>query len=170
MKHKKIYTISAIVLILLAILIFLFFTNKIQYIGIEKSKNTFLEKYGGKDYAYSSAFSSWTGFGYETTIYVSNGRVVRRDSKVWDSNSNSPEEYSEKEDSLGSHDYGSRLLTVEQIYDRCKSEVLTKDPLKNKIYIQFNDEGILEDCSYRPIGCMDDCSFGYYIYNLRLVE
>ena len=70
--------------------------------------------------------------------------------------------------SLGSHPEGTAVLTIDQIYKRCGSDVLSKDSEENWITLTFREEdGVLENCSYFPKTCADDCAVGFSIDSLE---
>jgi hypothetical protein len=61
-------------------------------------------------------------------------------------------------------------LTIDQVYDRCATEVLSKDPAENVIHLSTHPGGLLEVCSYREKTCADDCARGVRIDTLRFLD
>jgi len=121
-----------------------------------------------RQYRYTSLTSSWTGSRGNTTIDVVGDIVVSRAWELFDPDGMQVEAWTEDTASLGSHPHGAAPLTIDQIYDRCASEVLPKDPAKNWITLTFMENGVLEYCSYFPNTCADDCSQGFNISSLEL--
>ena len=77
--------------------------------------------------------------------------------------------WAEDATSLGTHPEGAPLLTIDEIYERCESEVLIKDPAANWITLTLSENGVLQTCSYFPKSCADDCATGFSIDSLELL-
>ena len=60
------------------------------------------------------------------------------------------------------------LPTMEALYERCMSDILTQDPETHVIEIEVNAEGFLVTCWSRPINCADDCTDGVFIDSVNL--
>ena len=77
-------------------------------------------------------------------------------------------QWEERGAELGSHPEAAPLATLDALYERCRSEVLTRDPDENRIYLEFDERGILETCVYSPRNCVDDCSFGVTLVDVEM--
>jgi hypothetical protein len=126
-------------------------------------------------YAYTVNAGSVFGYGSETKISVQNGVVVARDflSYTLEHTPNAApgktirEQWYEDKASLGQHNSGASLLTLDQIYQKAKTEWLAADKKKNTIYFETNNNGMISDASYVPNGCQDDCSIGISISEIK---
>ena len=114
----------------------------------------------GEHYRYKVSAGSVFGPSYDTTLTVKADRVVQRDLAVSqiddEGNTTIVESWSETGDALGTHDDGAELITVDERYGRCKNDVLSQNPVNNDIYLAFQDNGVLRDCSYVPKGAAYD--------------
>ena len=122
-----------------------------------------------RQYRYTSVSVSWTGSRANTTIDVTADRVVSRAWELLDADGSEVDAWTEDTTSLGSHPEGAEPLTIDQIYDRCASDVLTQDSAENRITLTFMDTGVLKHCSYFPKTCADDCARGFDITSLELL-
>lgn len=118
-------------------------------------------------YTYKVSSGSWTGIGIETVITVKSGKVVRRDyeRKNINHSTNQPfteETWSESLDSLNTHAYGAPTLTLDEIYDKAKTEWLIKRK-DARIYLEADNAGMISRCGYTENNCVDDCFTGIYI-------
>jgi hypothetical protein len=126
-------------------------------------------------YTYTVNAGSVFGYGSETKISVQNGVVVARDflsyTLVYAPNAapgkTIKEQWHEDKVSLGQHNSGASLLTLDQVYQKAKSEWLAADKKKNTIYFETNNNGMISDASYVPNGCQDDCSTGISISEIK---
>lgn len=119
-------------------------------------------------YQYTIVFSSWLGFGYETTIAINNDQFISRQYQSWDNNRKVIHQWHETStQELGHHKEGAPLKTIEELYAQCRDEVLTLSKHDNEFYIKFDQQGILEHCTSRNKHCADDCSTGVNIKNLQ---
>lgn len=119
------------------------------------------------NYQYAINYASWAGFGNKTEMRIEQHRVVQRSYTAWNAQHLNQEQWVESERELDQHKQGAKALTLDQLYDRCESEVLSQPSLRNQIEISFDDEGLLQSCSYFPRNCTDDCSKGFTIQNLQ---
>lgn len=119
------------------------------------------------DYQYAISYASWAGFGHKTEVRIEQHRIVQRSYTAWNAQHLNQEQWVESEIELDQHKQGAKALTLGQLYDRCETEVLSQSPLRNQIELSFDDEGLLQSCSYLPRTCADDCSRGFTIQNLR---
>ncbi|WP_413668108.1 hypothetical protein ACEN9X_27115 [Mucilaginibacter sp. Mucisp86] len=126
-------------------------------------------------YTYTVNAGSVFGYGSETKITVQNGVVVGRDflSYTLEQNPNSAptkkirEQWHEDKTSLGQHNSGAALLTLDHVYQKAKTEWLAVDRKKNTIYFETNNNGLISGASYVPNGCQDDCSIGISISEIK---
>ena len=113
----------------------------------------------GNSYTYSQVMASFTGFDAETTFVVESGVVVERhfksqfgaDVTTW----------SEVGGEVGSHsDEGHPVALVDDLYDECEGQVLTRDEEEHFIHLAFDDAGLLQTCTSFHRLCNDDCDRG----------
>lgn len=121
----------------------------------------------GNSYRYMVSFASWAGFRTETIVTVEKGEVVGRSyvSKMRKDSSLQMEvleQWEEDASSLGSHDKGAELLTLDKIYQRAKSDWLKKRE-DAETYFETRNNGMISLCGYVPNGCADDCFRGITI-------
>lgn len=113
-----------------------------------------LKAQNGDHYRYEVNAASVFGPSYDTKVTVRADKVVQRDLTITDiddeGNTAVTESWSETGDALGTHDDGAELLTIDEHYERCKDDVLSQNPVTNDIYLGFQDNGVLGDCSYIP--------------------
>lgn len=114
----------------------------------------------GDSYTYTRGFESWVGFGHETTITVNDGVIVERGYKEWDKHDQTTGSYTEKGNDIGRNRHGETPMTMEELYDLCAEEILTQNPKDNYLNLELTADGLLQSCTYRPKGCVDDCSEG----------
>jgi len=97
-----------------------------------------------------------------TIFLVEEGDVVERAFKqqIGEGEGSSTTTWMETGAEVGSHTGAHRVATLDDLYAECADEVLTKDPSENFINLSFSPEGLLQVCTYRPIHCADDCTFG----------
>lgn len=117
-------------------------------------------------YRYTSQDSGWTGGYSRTTVDVVDDAVVSRDFATFSPEGEELLSWTEDAASLGGHPEGGAPLTIDQIYKRCRSEILSKDAEENWITLTFREDGVLEHCSYFPRNCADDCDVGFTISSL----
>ena len=120
-------------------------------------------------YRYASRNVGWTGDSSRTTVDVVNDAVVARAYTSFDAEGAEVMSWTEDTASLGSHPEGAAPLTIDQIYERCGSEILSKDAEKNWITLTFSEDGVLAHCSYFPRTCADDCDVGFSIDSLEFL-
>lgn len=64
---------------------------------------------------------------------------------------------------LGRHAEGAPVQTIDELYAACATNVLTQNPARNAITLEFRSDGILHRCLYVPKTCADDCEMGVRI-------
>ena len=124
-------------------------------------------------YGYTRQFESFAGFGFITSFEVVSDQVTMRSYEAYDvdefGDRVTTDTWTETGSELGSHEVGHPLLTIDQIYEQCRDDVLTRDPSENTLILSFHENGILRTCHYVPNDCLDDCSFGVDIASLELL-
>ena len=126
----------------------------------------------GNSYQYRIHGSSWTGSSSETGVTVTNGKITQRHFKYTSvvGLANVPKEaleWTEDENEINSHGYyGAEALTLDQIYDKARSEWLIKR--KNaKTYFETKNNGMISSCGYVEDSCADDCFTGITIVSIE---
>lgn len=131
-----------------------------------------LKAENGNSYRYETSFASWAGFGNKTALTVQDGKVTARAYEAYryeEDRMTITESYTEEGATLGTHESGAALRTVDELYGVCRAEVLTQDALANHVYLTFRADGVLETCEYAPKNCADDCSSGVSIAGLEFL-
>lgn len=145
-----------------------------QY-DFNNSKKAWLEfkELTNNSYKYTTVKSSWVGISWETTITVSNGKIIERYFKYFVKDGlleDIPEdelEWTENENEIGNHkNIGATPLTLDQIYAKAETEWLTKSD-NFKTYFETKNNGLISTCGYTQIGCMDDCFIGIHIKSIE---
>ncbi|MCE7042131.1 hypothetical protein [Dyadobacter sp. CY312] len=145
---------------------------------IEKSEKAWkaFRSSSGNSYKYVVSFSSWTGTSSETTITVSNGKVIKREfrytvTKYLPDNFPKEElEWVENENELNARsNSGAAALTLDEIYTKAKSEWLVKRD-NAKTYFEAKNDGLISSCGYVEDGCADDCFNGIRISYIGVVK
>lgn len=124
-------------------------------------------------YRYTSGWGSWTGYGSETTIDVSNGKIISRDYIFFKGHNDGTgivdtiKSWHEDVATLNSHgqDAGD-LMTMDDIYTKARTVWLKADIKKNDIYFETDKNGLLFSCGFVPKGCQDDCFSGINIKSI----
>lgn len=127
-------------------------------------------------YKYVVSFSSWTGTSSETTITVSNGKVIKREFRYMATKylpDNFPKEeleWVENENELNTRsNSGAAALTLDEIYTKAKSEWLVKRD-NAQTYFEAKNDGLISSCGYVEDGCADDCFNGIRISYIGAVK
>ena len=134
----------------------------------EKSQKAWkaFKKSSGNSYKYTVVFSSWAGMRSETTITVSNGKIVQREYKYSKrENLTVIDEFQwiENENEINTHkDAGAEPLTLDEIYAKAESDWLVKRD-KATTYFEAKNDGMISSCGYVNDGCQDDCFNGIKI-------
>ncbi len=119
-------------------------------------------------YRYMVSFGSWTGAGSETTITVTNGKITGRSfvAKTYEDPQSNVitivKEWTEDESSINTHGEGYPAMTLDEVYQKAKTDWL----LKRKdvtTYFETNNGGMISSCGYTPKNCIDDCFTGIKI-------
>ena len=140
----------------------------------EKSETTWFDfkKSSNNSYKYVVLSGSvFLDYGWETTITVSNGRIIQRHFKYTGNTENIPDnillEWTEEENEINSHENSTAAdaLTLDEIYSKTEKEWLIKRK-DTKVYFEVKNNGLISSCGYVPNGCMDDCFFGIRIKSI----
>jgi len=156
-------------------------------VKLEKSLKTWqkLKKECGGNYSYSIRFTSWVGFGHETTIVVRNSKIAERRYRSW---SGQPqivapvepgkppvaakpdgETWIEKGKDLGSHKKGAPAKTLDELYAVAAKVAARELSDFEKRYIRFDKQGILQSCFTIDTRIADDAPRnGVAINSLKL--
>lgn len=142
---------------------------------LEKSYVAFsdFKKETNNSYKYTTTFQSWAGFGWETTIVVSNGTVIQRQFKYTNIEKLGSDilkeelEWTENGSEIGNHtNIGSDPFTLDEIYAKAKQEWLPKrDDVKT--HFETKNNGLISTCGYVENGCQDDCFVGIHIKTIE---
>ncbi|MCI9843739.1 hypothetical protein [Flavobacterium pectinovorum] len=138
----------------------------------EKSKATWLGFKGFSNNSYKYVVLSgsvFLAYGWETTITVSNGKIVQRYFKYTGNTESIPDnvplEWTEGENEINTHQSGAAALTLDEIYNKAEKEWLIKRK-DVTVYFEAKNNGLISSCGYVPKGCMDDCFSGIRIKSI----
>lgn len=142
--------------------------------NFEKSFKTWTEfkASSNNSYRYQINTSSWTGYSTETIITVKDGKVVKR-SYVSKSMGNPPsnqlvihEEWTEEGTTLNTHASGAKTMTLDEVYEKAKTDWLLKRK-DAKTSFETNNSGMISSCGYIENNCADDCFRGITIASIQ---
>ena len=102
----------------------------------------------GSTYNYQRSYSSMTGFQFRTLIQIKDDAPHAR-AYVSQSQADS---WVETSGNVGSHATGHPPLTMEEIYGKCKSEILSKSKVENTVVFQADERGV-PTCYYCSFPC-----------------
>ncbi|RAJ30211.1 hypothetical protein [Pedobacter cryoconitis] len=164
------------------ILLFMFLTLTV-FTSCKKSidhKNDFdrshdswmsFKKSSNNSYSYQVSSLSWTGTNSETVITIKNGKVTNR-SYVYtipgETQGSQPivkNEWQEDQSKLNTHSTGAATLTLDEVYQKAKTEWLLKRK-DAETYFEANNNGMISTCGYVNNGCQDDCFNGIKIVSI----
>jgi len=135
-----------------------------------------LKQKHNNSYEYSVSFASWVGYSNTTTIVVKKGKIISRifaEKKMDDNDRFSAEEiemYRENESTINTHERGFKGMTMDETYENCGNKSLQMSETENRLYFVTDDAGILKNCGYGLINCMDDCSRGVNISSFKWLD
>ncbi|WP_183559429.1 hypothetical protein [Mucilaginibacter sp. SP1R1] len=137
-----------------------------------KSYNAWISYKGSVNNSYNYTINNGSVFGYgtETKIEVSNGKIISRDFTATQlrrdgtNNRDIVANWHEETSSLNTHgDQGAQLLTLDDVYMKARTIWLKADTKNNDIYFEARNNGMISNCGYVPKGCQDDCFTGISI-------
>lgn len=119
------------------------------------------------NYKYQLVTKSWTGLSTQTTITVKQGKVIERaymaqtvkhPGNIITIN----EEWVENKQELNSHKNYGVILTLDEIYEKAKTEFLIKRD-DGTTSFESKNNGMISSCGFTPKDCADDCFSGFTI-------
>lgn len=119
-------------------------------------------------YKYQVNTFSWTGYSTETIITVKNGKVVKRSyvaKSMGNPSSNQlviHEEWTEEGATLNTHASGAKSMTLDEVYEKAKTDWLVKRK-DAKTSFESKNSGMISSCGYIENNCADDCFNGITI-------
>lgn len=147
--------------------------DKIEY-GNEFEKSfkawTDFKSASNNSYTYTAVTVSWTGYTTETKISVLNGKVIGRSYVARGRKDDQPtlvilEQWEEDLNALNTHDNGAPLLTLDQIYELAKNDLLLKRADVSTSF-ESRNSGLISAAGYVQNGCQDDCFRGINIKSI----
>ena len=108
----------------------------------------------GGNYEYTIRFTSWVGFGRETTVVVRDNTVSERRFRAWPARPTVPGtpeagevSWSETGDDIGSHTDGAAPKTLDELYADAVVDLATPGPADNCEFIfRGNEQGVMLAC------------------------
>lgn len=100
---------------------------------------------------------------------VENGKVVARDYSAYyyliDTEHNTTTrdttaKWHEEGNTLNTHAEAGDAMTLDDIYVKAQNIWLNADPLKNDIYFETKNNGLISEAGHYPKGCQDNCFVG----------
>ncbi|KQR69601.1 hypothetical protein [Pedobacter sp. Leaf176] len=135
----------------------------------DKSFDTWLDfkASANNNYKYQLVTKSWTGLSTQTTITVKGGKAIERayvaqTVKHPGNVITIHEEWVENQLELNSHKNYGVILTLDEIYEKAKTEFLIKRD-DGATSFESKNNGMISRCGFTPKGCVDDCFNGYAI-------
>lgn len=145
--------------------------NKQQQLEQSLQQWQLIKKAHNDNYQYSVSFSSWVGFSNRTTVTVLDDAVTKRAYEAFDQDGKRISKWQEESlEEIGIHKRGATPKTIDQLYSQCRTDVLNRSTLDHYIYLSFDKNNLLHQCTYVPKSCADDCSFGVEITDLGFIE
>ncbi|MBE9583709.1 hypothetical protein IM792_04555 [Mucilaginibacter sp. JRF] len=152
--------------------------NAVQYKAYERSYKTWLSYKGTVNNSYIYTVTSGSVFGYKskTVLTVINGKADNRSFIAEREKQNTTgaapeyevyEQWNESSASIGSHHSGANALTIDQVYDKYRTEWLKVSSKDNDVFFEAKNDGLITMCGYVPKGCMDDCFVGIRISEIK---
>lgn len=147
--------------------------DKIEYANeFEKSFKawTDFKSISNNSYQYTTGTVSWTGYSTETTITVLNGKVINRSYMAKGRKDDQTTllvlgQWEEDVNALNTHDDGAPLLTLDQIYELAKNDLLLRRP-DVRISFEAKNSGMISAAGSVQDGCQDDCFRGVRIKSI----
>jgi hypothetical protein len=108
-----------------------------------------LTKYNHESYFYTQDSTENSG---ETTIAVENGKVTQRSFKSWLYSYGQPgKSWHESANEIGSHTGAYDALTFDQVYEKCKNQIISQESANTTITFSVDADGILKECTATPV-------------------
>jgi hypothetical protein len=120
------------------------------------------------NYSYERDTVSSTNFYSSTKLTIKNGQVEYRDFFEWQAGNTPKLSWSESFSELNLHTQGASAKTLDQLYQQCKNQILTKPKAQHKITLSVDRFNILQQCSYTVNNCSTNCTKGIRIQGLSL--
>lgn len=119
-------------------------------------------------YRYTVTGGSWVGYGWQTTITVTGGKVTQRSYSFTPTpgRSYTPKQWTENENEIGTHRDGDEAVTLDVIYGKAETEWLRKRDGAS-VYFETKNNGMISTAGYVMNGCQDDCFVGIYISKIE---
>lgn len=143
-----------------------------QFQNSNKALSNF-KKSTNNSYKYIVTGVTWVGPAWETTIIVSNGKVIQRQFKYANTTglrNDIPKEeleWTENGSKIGSHkNIAATALTLDEIYNKAEQEWLIKRD-NAKIYFETKNNRLISTCGYVENNCQDDCFIGIHIKSIE---
>jgi hypothetical protein len=100
---------------------------------------------------------------YKTTVAITEDQAAARRFERWE-NGAITEQWVETSAEIGAHAEGAPALTMEQLYDDCRTKILSGDSGRYNIVFETDANGALARCTAELLpDCADDCSSGVVI-------
>ena len=138
------------------------FSNDLEKVLTSQKKWERLKQKCDGNYSYVVQWTSFAGFGAETTIIVKDNRVVGREFKTLKlTDGPTPpdqkqEIWAESAKDLGSHKRGAPLKTLDELYQKARL-VAGQEPSENeRRYLKFDKQGLLLQCFIVDTRIADD--------------
>jgi hypothetical protein len=134
--------------------------------GIERARALWAEtKANCGTYNYTLFVSDSTGGITKTSFEITNDVPTARSFLRMHTDSASQvfvidEAWAETAAELGTHRDRPLPRTMEQLYDDCDRDVLSRDRATNGVTFSSDEHGVLVSCFYVPQDCFDDCTRG----------
>jgi hypothetical protein len=110
------------------------------------------------NYSYTRYLTTFQGPQYKTYFSVEDDVVVIRELIPLPGSDH--EAWYEYGNEVGSHDDGHEVLTIDEIYDRCATDILQRDPTQYDIYLDYFTDGVLHTCHASDPDFEDDNNEG----------
>ncbi|GJM61040.1 hypothetical protein PEDI_15920 [Persicobacter diffluens] len=123
------------------------------------------KKTNANSYFFTSVTSSFSSLKTESTIFVANGNIIRKDYYATYRNDNGDwveERFQETGSNVGQSPQGLAPMTMDDIYKMALEKWLKPD-VKAEVVFETDSKGILSKAGYYPEGCRDDCFEGIII-------
>ncbi|MEM5528447.1 hypothetical protein WN093_06415 [Gammaproteobacteria bacterium AS21] len=118
------------------------------------------------NYSYERDTKIKEGFNTSTKIVVENNRVESRSLFEWQTGSTPSKSWHENYAQLGLHQEGAAPVTIDALYDQCKTQVLNQ--AGSSALLKTDQLNILKQCSYTINQCVSNCTKGIRIQGLTL--